>query len=143
MNYTFNKNDIYQMVEREVSMAADAANDQSGVSLYDQVVLTEKDRPFVEGLVDEAAASLIRRFSDIFVQDESTTATRTLTFDIPDFDTRREPELFLIPLFLALNASNGVFMQRAAALVPEYTQRAQAALDNLETLLRSRTAPAR
>lgn len=143
MDYPIDKYNIYMLVDREVSQAADSAYAEDGASLYDSVRLTEKDRPLVDGLVEEATAELVRRLSDICKQGARTETTRILSFDIPDFDTQREPELYVITLYHVLYAANGVFKQRVAAIVPEYTQRVQAMLDSVETLLRSRKAPTR
>lgn len=65
MDYIINKTTLYNLIDEEVSLAADQAYSDDGTSLYDQVVLTEKDRGMTEHLIDDAIKVLRRRTYDI------------------------------------------------------------------------------
>ena len=152
MDYTIDKSTLYALVNAEVSQVADAAYGENGMSLYDTVVLTEKDDDVVDALLEDGIRQLVRTTSDIASRVETTSATEPNTttvdkiaFSVPDFDTTNwgGEATALIDRFIVLYVCAAIFQQRRAALVPEYTNRAQAALDNAVTLLRKRKTPSR
>ena len=65
MDYIINKQNLKNLIEEEVSLAADQAYSDDGVSLYDQVVLTEKDKGTIDRFIDDAVSTLCRRTHDI------------------------------------------------------------------------------
>ena len=65
-----------------------------------------------------------------------------LYFYVPDFDDTMEDAVKReLDRYVAMYVSGNIFQQRRAALVPEYTTRTQAALDNAVTMLKSRKYP--
>lgn len=65
MDYIINKTTLYNLVDEEIAQAADQAYSDDGISLYDQVVLTSKDRSLTERFIDDAIKVLCRRLYDI------------------------------------------------------------------------------
>lgn len=140
MTYTIDINTtLYPLIDEEVSHVADQAYSESGVSLYDSVVLTSKDAGLVDRFIDDAVSQLIKRESDI-----AALSNGTLTFSVPDLDSSQEAAISAeITRYISMYASAGIFQQRRAELVPEYTRRTTEALDNIRAMLRKRTAPSR
>lgn len=161
MYYVIDKDALYALVDEEVSLVADAAYSEQGESLYDSVVLTEKDRPTVERLLDDAVNQFAGREFDICKLSQETytdefgeaqlSSRMRLQFHVPDFDTSMAvledgtitggPLKTELDRYLVLFACAGIFQQRRAALVPEYTARAQSAMDKAVTLLKTRKHP--
>lgn len=147
--YLIDKSDLYEGVFEEVSRVADEAYD-GGVSLYDSIVLTERDRNLVERFIDDAASAMVRRMADVckFVQETSgtpptPTGRRKLQFNLPDADTTETDLTSALDRFLTVHATNAVLQERAANRVPEYTTRTQNAMDEFVSLARKRQAPSR
>lgn len=139
MTYSINKETLYDLVDSEVSQAADEAYGDNGVSLYDAVVLTSKDEDMVKGYIDDAIALLLRQLYDL-----ASISSSTLTITAPDMPSANEAEIQSeIGRYIVMRAAADVFQTRRAALVPQYTTRAQEALDNIIALARTRNAPAR
>lgn len=68
--------------------------------------------------------------------------TRILQIYVPDFDVDMTDMAFAeIGRFISLEAVAAFLQQRSAALVPEYTARAQAALAKAVSMLKTRKAP--
>ena len=137
--------DIIKLVDEHVSRAADEAYSDAGVSLYDSIVLTERDQGLVQSYIDDAVDAFVQRAFDICKRGTQTTPvspTPTLIFYVPDFDTTMEDDLKLqITRYIAFYVATAIFQQRRAALVPQYTAMTQAAMDKAITLLKSRKAP--
>ena len=152
MYYVIDKDALYALVDEEVSHAADAAYSEDGRSLFDSVALTEKDRPIVDRLMDDAVSAFVRRefditkfspesYADEFGEAQLTGRMR-LQFYVPDFDeTMTDALTDELGRYIVLFTCAGIFQQRRAALVPEYTARAQAAMDKAVALLKTRKHP--
>jgi len=151
MYYRIDNDALYAQVDAEVSQAADAAYAEDGTSLYDTVVLTEKDRQMVVGLIADSLAQVVRKASDIAAMEdvaeeveESTIVTPCIRFDVPDMDPSQEVAASdEITRFAILATCAALYQQRRSILVPEYASRAQAALDNAIALIRKRKTPSR
>lgn len=139
MTYSINTTNLYNGVDAEVSRISDAAYSDNGTSLYDAVVLTEKDKDWVEDLIDEAVQALLRPLADI-----ATLSSTTITIDAPDIVTANATAASdAITRYLVLSATMGVLQERRAALVPAFATRVQEALSDVISLVRTRTAPSR
>lgn len=143
MYYSIDKSIIRNLIDEEVSKVADEAYGENGASLYDSIVLTEKDDDFVDRLVDESVRGLVARTFDIckFAQND-TAGNARLLFYVPDFDETMESSVTSeINNFLALSVCAGIFQSRRPQAVQEYTERAKAAVEKAVTLLKSRKSP--
>lgn len=139
MNYTISTSTLYGYIDVEVSKVADAAYNEQGESLYDSIVLTDKDEDIVEGFIDDAAARLVRATEDI-----ATPAAGTITFNVPDMPAALEtPAATEIDHYITWFAVAGILQSRRPSEAPQYAERAAAALENAIALLRKRTAPSR
>lgn len=146
MYYTIDKEHLYALVEQQVSLVADEAYGDNGISLYDSIVLTEKDKPTVEGLIDEAISSIVNRCFDICKYHYATNTEEEneeqLYFFVPDLDETMEERIEEeLAGFIVLFACNQIFLTRRPSVVPVFTERAQAALNRAVTLLKSRKSP--
>lgn len=154
MTYTIDNDALYALTDHEVSQAADDAYADGGVPLYDAVVLTEKDRPAVDRLVADAVNALATRCADICRYSNETHADAVsgdpvvgnlqLVFYVPDMPSSSEAAVEAeITRYIVLHAATGIFQTRRAALVPQYAERVQSAMDKAVTLLRTREQPTR
>jgi hypothetical protein len=167
MYYRIDKDALYALVDAEVSRAADEAYAEDGTSLYDTIVLTEKDADMVEGFLADAISAFVKATSDISsykklqaaeaaknagydIADHfgegsgATTTVHVLDINVPDMDTAQQyAAMEQINRFVVLYACSALFQQRRSILVPEYSGRAQGALDNAIAVLRKRNAPSR
>lgn len=145
--YDINETELYGLVDAEVSQVADAAYGEDGTPLYDSVVLTSKDEDTVEALLSDGIAQFVRTNADIAhlgTHGEGSSAVDAIVVDVPDFDAAQtDAATEQITRFIVLYTCAAIFQQRRAALVPEYTNHAQAALDNAVAIIRKRTAPTR
>jgi len=137
MEYHIDRNGLLDRVEEEISHIADASYAENGQSLYDMIVLTEKDRPGTSRLIEDAVGQFIRRTFDIChrVDDD-------LIFNVPDFDYSMvlnvEEE---ISGFLVYYAVSSICQSRKAERAQEFAARAQDAFDKAVILLKSRKLP--
>lgn len=146
MYYTIDKATLRDLVGQQVSLVADEAYGDNGVSLYDSIVLTGKDEPTVERLINEAVSAIVNRCFDIckyqYVTDTSETSEERLFFYVPDLDETMEERIGEeLTDFVVLFVSNQIFMTRRPSVVPVFTEQAQAALNRAVTLLKSRKSP--
>jgi hypothetical protein len=143
IDYTINKASLWDGIDEEVSRAADEAYGEDGSSLYDSVVLTERDRDTVNRFIDDAVNLLVRRAFDVTKYATDTVSLLPkLVFYVPDFDESTAGALAKeIDRYIVLYAATSVFQGRRASLVPEYTPRTQAAMDKVIALLKSRKHP--
>ena len=65
MYYLIDKKGLYERIYEQVSFVADDAYVEGGGSLYDSVILTEKDRIRVYKSIDDAVSTFVRRAFDI------------------------------------------------------------------------------
>lgn len=139
MTYTISKNDLYDRVDYEVSQAADEAYGDGGVSLYDAVVLTSKDRDAVDQYIDDAVTRLKQR-----LRGDATLNSDALEIDVPDIPDDDEAAADdMIDRYIVLYAITEIFQTRRPALVPQYSTRTQAALEDVISILRTRKATTR
>lgn len=167
MYYVIDKEALYGRVDEEVSRVADEAYTDDGTSLYDTVLLTERDKEMVERYMDDAVSALVTRTFDICkyspqvvyredgqgnVTDEIDHIVPRLLFHVPDLDTgmeERTDENGELPPFIseelsryiAYYTANAIFLSRRPGVVPQYADRVQAAMNRAVTLLKSRKAP--
>lgn len=146
MFYKIDKSALYEKVKEEVSKIADEAYTEQGVSLYDAIVLTDKDKDTVNRFIDDAIALFVRREFDVTkyrteaVQDAP--EPPFLEFYVPDFDASMSSEFEQeLSRYIVLASCEALFQQRRPAVVPEYTNRAKTAMDNAVSLLKSRKHP--
>lgn len=137
MEYQIDRNALLARVEEEVSHIADASYAETGQPLYDQVVLTEKDRAGALRLIEDAVGLFVRRTFDICRR-----AYDTLVFSVPDFDeSMTEMVDREITAFLVFYPVATICQSRKAERAQEFTARAQAAIDKAAVLLKSRKHP--
>lgn len=143
MVYTIDKNILATYIDEEVSKVADEAYGENGVSLYDGVVLTEKDADTVSRLIDDAVNGIASRMFDICKFSSGTNPGDVqLIFYVPDFDnTMEDAAKSELTHFIVFSACTTLFKSRRAQAVPEYTDRAQAAINKAVTILKSRKSP--
>lgn len=147
MYYIIDKSALLEKVKEEVSKVADDAYTDDGVSLYDAIIITEKDVDQVNRYLDDAIDLLVRRAFDItkyapLVDADTHAVTPRLLFYVPDFDTTMEDSVKdELDKYLTLSACIALFQSRRAAVLPEFQTRAQAAMDNVVVLLKSRKSP--
>jgi len=139
MTYTINDSTLYGLVDAEISQVADAAYNEQGESLYDSIVLTDKDEDTVEGFFDDAAGRLARATMDI-----ATPATGSIDFSVPDMPSSLTTAVTVeITNYLVWFAVAGILQSRRPSEAPQFAERAAAAMDNAIAMLRKRTAPSR
>lgn len=146
MYYTIDKAALHSRIEEEVSHAADQAYSDNGQSLYDSVVITEKDYDLVDRFIEDAISAIERRAFDICKPYTSTDTkgvkTRQLYFYVPDFDETMEPEVEKeLTECLVMFPCASLFSTRRASIAPQYGERAQLAMDKAVHLLKSRKSP--
>lgn len=149
--YSIDKAKILDLVEDEVSKAADEAYSDDGTPLYDSVVITEKDRRTVRRFIDDGISLLVKRLFDIakyapVVETDSNgnpaPKGMRIAFYVPDHEPSVADTIDReITRYLVLFSATSVFSTRRASLVESYTARTQAAMDNAVTLLKSRKKP--
>jgi len=148
MYYTINRTNLRDRMDEEISIVANDAYSDSGMSLYDSIVLTEKDREMVARFIDDAINAFVTRTFDIckyyYTTETGGQTTEQLQFYIPDFDeTMENATKDEITKFLVLFACTSLFQSRRPSVVPEFTDRTQAALNKAVTFLKSRKSPIR
>ncbi len=145
--YTIDKADLGSRIDEEVSNVADEAYSDNGASLYDSIILTEKDSEEVDRFIDTAVSSFVTRAFDIckyYYQTESSSlqTNEKLEFYVPDLDETMEPAIIEeISKYITLFVCTCVFQTRRPSVVPQYTERTQAAMNRAITLLKSRKSP--
>ena len=143
MEYTIDKTLLKALVDEEVSKVADEAYAENGVSLYDSVILTEKDDNAVGRFIDEAVNGFAARTFDIskFVSTD-TLGTTKLLFYVPDFDDTMAASVESeITHYIVFSVCMDLFKSRRAQAVPEYEARALSSINKAVTLLKSRKSP--
>lgn len=143
MEYTIDLTVLKALVDEEVAKVADGAYSDSGESLFDSVVLTSRDDALVARAIEDAVHAFVARAFDIckyITRDES--EDDRLIFHVPDFDDTMEgAALSEITHYVVFAATAAILVSRRAQAVPEYNDRAQAALTKAITLLKSRKDP--
>lgn len=145
MNIFLQYNTIKPRIDEEISRVADELYADDGSPLYDSVVLTSKDTATVMRHIDDAVSAFVSRAFDIVTVDTSNTTPQSkaaLNIYVPDFDdTMTQAVDAEFRTYCVCYACAMILQHRAAAYVPEYTDRAKAAMDKCITLLKSRKTP--
>ena len=152
MYYVIDKPTLLESIKEEVSGVADAAYSDDGSSLYDIVMVSNRDKPTLDRFIDDAVSQFVRREFDITKYSPETytdenqqtqlTGRLCLQFYIPDFDTTMaDAAKEELDRYIVMYACAALFQQRRPAVVPEYTTRAQMAMDKAVSLLKSRKHP--
>lgn len=133
MEYTIDLATIRQKIDEVVSRVADEAYGETG-SLYDSIVLTDKDEPLVTQFIEEAINSFVTRAFDICKK-----GTGKLVFYVPDFDlTMEDSTKDEITNYIVYSVCVAIFKSRRAQVVPEYEGLALGALNKAISFLKSR-----
>ena len=83
---TLNRDNVLEGVREEVSRVAASAYDGEGQSLYDAIMVYERDESTLQRLFDDALSQLTDRSRDILNQYTRTSDTeRVLEYYLPDF----------------------------------------------------------
>ena len=141
MFYTINRTDLRDRIDAEVSNVANEAYGDNGLSLYDSIILTEKDNEMVGRFIDDALNAFVSRVFDIckyyYTTDTQNSQTvERLEFYIPDFDeTMEDATKEEITKFIVLYVCSSLFQSRRPMVVPQYNERMQAAITKAVTLL--------
>lgn len=139
MDYTINTTTLLPKIDELISQVADQAYSEDGQSLYDSIILTEKDADIVKALISDAANTLAGNASDICTRETGVSSDK-LVFNIPDHPSEQETATTnAISGFIALSVCMNIFRSRYPAQVPVFEAQAQAALQKTLTLLRKRT----
>lgn len=145
--YTINRTSLRDRIDEEVSHVANEAYADNGQSLYDSIIVTEKDDEVVGRYIDDAINAFVNRTFDIckyfYATDtnESQPSER-LQFYVPDFDeTMEDATMEEITKFIVLFACSSLLQTRRPLVVPQFNERMQAALTKAVTLLKSRKSP--
>ena len=139
MVYEIDRNELFQLIDEEVSRVAGVTYADSGVSLYDVIRIKSPDFPTIVRLEDDAIDHFVRRTMDICTVEDS-----SLVFDVPDFDenntemTRRE-----ITRYIVLNVCATWFLTAVRGRVEEYAKMAEEAMNKAITYLKTIKAPVR
>lgn len=147
MYYTIDKADLRSRIDQEVSHVADEAYGDNGASLYDSVILTDKDKEEVDRFIDTAISAFVSREFDIckyFYQTDSSTlaSEEMLEFYVPDLDETMIPTINEeISKYVTLFVCSCIFQTRRPSVVPQYTERTQSSMNRAVTLLKSRKSP--
>lgn len=142
MAITLTKSTILASVKAEVAQVADLAYDEGGNSLYDAVIVTTKDEDLVEALIDDAVMLITAGNTDIVVMSISA-ATDTITVNNSDAAFNETSIGEAVRRYVMMYVCSALFQQRRPLVAPEYTRRAQEALDDFNKMIRQRTAPTR
>ena len=139
--YTIDKTFLRALVDEQVSHVADDAYGDNGMSLYDSIILTEKDDEEVDGYLEDAVRAFVTRMYDVCrmgKEDEED----TIEFYLPDFDaTMQQAALGEITHYLVFSVCAALFQSRRALAVEPYSLRAKASMDRAVALLKSRKSP--
>lgn len=142
MNYSILKdsgnNSLWIRISKEMAHLADEAYSDSGESLYDQVVLTDKDKELVNDAIDDAIHAFVSRTNDI----ASYYTPDVIQFDVPDFDsTFEQAARDEINRYVVCYTVSALCQQRRPSAVQPYAEMAKAAADKAVILLKSRKTP--
>ena len=141
LEYTIDMTDLMDRIGALVSQVADEAYSDAGDSLYDSIILTEKDAYEVGSHVENAVRALVTRTFDI-CRRKSENDTESIEFNVPDFDESMEEQAkSSITDYLVFYACSEVFKRRRPQVLPEYTDKTQQEMDQAVIILKSRKSP--
>lgn len=139
MDWNIDIDNIYNLVDEEVSRAADSAYSDDGVSLYDNVVLSARDKDTVLRFIGDAVQGIQARLFDV----ARIISPTEVHFHLPDFDPSYETSAKAeLTRYIVMAVCASLFRQTRAVLVQEYTDRAQLAINNAVVMLKTRKSPA-
>ena len=146
MYYTVNKESLLDRIGEEVSLVADEAYGENGASLYDSIVLTEKDSEAVGRLVSDSIGLFVARTFDICKRYTTDTSGgqsgESLYFHVPDMDeTLEDRAREEIDSFIVLSTCAMIFQARRPEAVQRFAERAAAAANKAVAFLKSRKSP--
>lgn len=143
MRYAIDNNALFAFIDEQVSQVAEAAYGENGASLYDSVVLTEKDTDDVMAFIGDAVRAFASRTFDICrISPADGQGREGLEFYVPDFDTTMQDAAFSeITHYIVFSVCASLFQSRRAQEVQNYATRAQASMDRAVSLLKSRKSP--
>ena len=147
--YSIDKSKLYALIDEEVSLVADVAYAEGGQSLYDSIVLTEKDKSTVERFMEDALNAFVAReehvssYSPLVDEQTGDVITPRISLDLPDLDSSRwaaaqnELDRYVVSFVCAY-----LFHSRKADKEEEYTARAESSLSKTIALLKTRRVAA-
>lgn len=138
MDYSISTENLYELIDEEVSKVADEAYADSGSSLYDSIILTGKDAATVNRHIDDAVDALVARAGDI-AKRATVNDTPAIKFYVPDMETGNQTMASNeITRYIVLSVCAAIFAQRRPIVLQEYATRAQAAMDRAIVILKTR-----
>lgn len=128
---------ILPSIMEEVSRVASSAYDENGNSFYDSIAITSRDLNTINGLIEDAVATLLARFSSIAYTDGG-----TIFFDIPEKRTHNMSIISpVLDRYVAMYVCSAWFQQKHKERAEEYATRATDAIDKAEKLLLEKLPP--
>lgn len=125
-------------IDERIARAAASAYGENGVSLYDEVKNTSRDDDIIQDMIYRSKDDVLARLWDV----AKPSATDTIDFNLPDLPSTTDLLLDeAVDVYIINNVCAQWFQQKRPVLVPEYTAAAQAALDRLVILVRTRKDP--
>lgn len=149
MYYTINYTALWPLIDEEVSRVADNSYTEQGVSQYDLIHLTSRDRDTVQRLIDDAVSKIVAREGDIckyapqaIINGNDTTVVARLLFYVPDMDTSSEGEVTKeLTRYIVFYVTASHLGEKRPERAQQYITLAQSALDKAVILLKTRKSP--
>lgn len=136
-SYYLNKKKTLPLIEREISRVAASAYSEDGTPLYDAIVIKSRDTETINGMIDDAATTLLARLSDV-----ASYSSGLFEFDIPEGRSHDINSISpAIERFIVMNVCFAWLTQKYATKAEEYGTKSLDALNKAEILLRERKAP--
>lgn len=142
LDYIINRTLLRALIDEQVSHVADEAYGDNGMSLYDSIILTEKDDENVTTFIDEAVRAFVARMYDVSHMKKDGSDNDVIEMYLPDFDTSvQDAALGEITHYIVFSVCAAFFQSRRPQAVELYSLRAKAAMDRAVSLLKSRKHP--
>lgn len=141
LSFTFPVEDIFALVDAEISRHAAFLKYQDGNSAYDSLVIRTNDRPTINGFISDSFRTILTRFDG--EGKYSSGENHTLAFFLPDFDGNNEtPVSDEIKRYVVLSVAARWLMSRSFG---EYAKMvaadSEASMNRLVDMLRTRKYP--
>ena len=141
MDYEIKTDNLYKLIDEEVSRRAAAAYAEDNTSMYDAIVLHSNDAGEVSRLISDSIDSILTRLAKIARYDST---ENKISFYVPDKPSDTDDAIRAeLSRFISLDVCAGWFRQRANQFVEEYAGRAAESLTKIVQLLYTRKAPSR
>lgn len=153
MYYAIDKDTLLARIREEVSQVADSAYNEQGQSLYDSVIVTERDLPELRRWIDDAFSQFVNREMDIakfapqvVYQQENPSEVAYIVprieFYVPDFDAAYQPA-FVSELenYVVFAVTAQLLVSRYTPAVQGYADRSKLAMDTAVNIIRKRKNP--